>query len=206
MLDVCGAKNQNFFSDLFLCFYSFWSCWWRLQLSKWEKDLLSKCGSGKDWGRSGGSCCLRLMCAWRVMWESLTGFPSGPWFGIFCELKAFPIRFISMAAFFFLPCKNTGNSQCVNAQFISMKPCNVSRSGNLLYYRWALVRADLNGSLELNWQQEPCFIVSCQKSERHPAPYQGTVLLSQGLGHSPGATCPQCCFHVVNSSFLGRFV
>lgn len=83
---------------------------------------------------------------------------------------------------------------------------SVSRSGNLLYYRQALLRTGLNWSLELNWQQEPCFIMSCQKSEQHPAPYQGTVLLSQDLGHSPGDTCPQCCFYIVNSSFLGRFV
>lgn len=54
-------------------------------------------------------------------------------FGILCELKKFPdfSGFVSMAAFF-LPCKNTGNEECVNAQFISMKPCSVSRSGDLL--------------------------------------------------------------------------
>lgn len=66
------------------------------------------------------------MPVWRVL-----ASPSGPSFGIFCELKKFPVSFVSVAAFF-LPYKNMGNEECVNAGLISMKPCNVSRSGNLL--------------------------------------------------------------------------
>lgn len=100
-IGVRGAKNKNSLSDVFLWLRPCCSCWWGLQLSRWEKILVSKCGSAKtETGVVGAGVRGPCVSVWRVVWEGLAGFPIRPMIWNLLWVEEIPCLICQYGCFF----------------------------------------------------------------------------------------------------------